>query len=210
MKPERVVSVHFPKAGGTSLSNQFVNLLGNNVAFDYGRGPLMPAGYELADFPSGKRMVHGHFRACRYASTDAYWITFLRQPVSNVISIYNFWQTLPEQGNPVHARFLRERPSLLDFAKFPGISALMSETYFGGFDMNRFNFIGFHETRQADIPRLGKELGLPLDASVHDNKTVGPAWDSHDDINNRTASRLQDLLYADVAFYDKLRSNRLG
>ena len=78
-------------------------------------------------------------------------MTFLREPVSNLISVYNFWQTHPEHGNPIHSRFIRERPSILDFAKFPGFADLMSGIYFGGFDMGRFDFVGLHETREADL-----------------------------------------------------------
>jgi hypothetical protein len=40
-------------------------------------------------------------------------MTFLRHPVDNLISIYFFWRALPEPGHALHARFLRERPSIL-------------------------------------------------------------------------------------------------
>jgi hypothetical protein len=45
---------------------------------------------------------------------------------------------------------------------YPGITGLMSGSYFGDFDMSRFNFIGFYENCEADIPRLARDLGLPL------------------------------------------------
>src|SRR5437763_579234 len=81
---------------------QFVALLKDDVLLDYNNRPLTPAGRHKARFPAGKRLVHGHFRASRYESVQAYWMTFLREPVSNLISVYNYWQSVPEHGNLVH------------------------------------------------------------------------------------------------------------
>ncbi len=88
MTPHRIISVHFPKAGGTSLHTQLAGLLHDDLVFDWTHDPLTPAGAEIGTFPVGKRIVHGHFRAQRYSGVDAYWMTFLRHPVDNLISIY--------------------------------------------------------------------------------------------------------------------------
>jgi hypothetical protein len=201
---ERIVSVHFPKAAGYSLRVQFIKLLGAKVALDYDHDPLTPAGMETADFPEGKTLVMGHFRARRYASTEAFWMTFLRHPVDNLISIYFFWKGLPV-SHGLHAQFLREQPTVLEFASYPGFKALMSETYFGGFDMNRFDFIGFYENRKSDIPRLAKALKLPLAASVYENRTSvsDERLEAESDCSLRRD--LTDLLAEDVAFYERLR-----
>ena len=205
MKPERVVSIHFPKAGGTSLISQFSSILGEQVALDYGHDPLTPEGQQVTSFPIEKRVVHGHFRPQRYASAEAFWMTFLRQPISNLISIYYFWKDLPESNNPVHIRFLREQPSIVEFAKYQGITNLMSESYFGGFDMGRFNFIGFHETRENDIHRLATELDIPLHPEIHVNKTPDSSSRRFIETDDRTLSMLRDILAADLAFYERLR-----
>jgi hypothetical protein len=206
MIPARVVSIHVPKSGGTSLYVQFAKLLGDEAALDCTRGPLTSAAYEVANFPAGKRLVHGHFRAQRYASTSAYWVTFLRQPVDNLFSIYFYLRTRPATDHPVHARFLHERPSILEFATYPGIDRLMSESYFGDFDMSRFDFIGFYENRDADIPRLAEDLGLPLVASVYENKTSQTIerLELEGDLSIRR--QLTDLLAADIAFYERWQS----
>ncbi len=204
--PKRIVAVHFPKAGGSSLQSQLLGLLGDSLALDYGHDPLTSAGLETAEFPVGKRGVYGHFSARRYASTDGYWMTFLRDPVDNLISIYYYWKSVTVPGHDLHGRFLREKPSILDFAKYAGVQRLMSETYFGGFDMGRFDFIGFHETRDRDIPRLAAALDLPLSAEVYVNKTE-PYTERHiveDDTSLRR--QLADLLADDVAFYERLRN----
>jgi hypothetical protein len=201
---KRIVSVHFPKAAGYSLRVQFMKLLGTKVAFDYDHDPLTPAGMETADFPEGKTLVMGHFRARRYASSDAFWMTFLRHPVDNLFSIYFFWKGLPV-SNGLHARFLREQPTILEFANYPAFKTLMSETYFGDFDMNRFDFIGFYETRKSDIPRLAKMLNLPLVASIHENRTSESDERLEAESDCALRRKLYDLLAEDVAFYERLR-----
>jgi SAM-dependent methyltransferase len=203
--PERIVSVHFPKAAGSSLYTQFSTLLGDELALEWTHDPLTPLGSEPGVFPSGKRIVHGHFRAQRYASVDAYWVTFLREPIDNLISIYFFWKSLAMPGHELHARFLEEQPSIADFALFPGIQRLSSETYFGGFDMNRFDFIGFHETRNDDIRRLGQAINLPLDASHYVNKTNSSSEKDEALMDAALRRRLGDLLSDDLKFYDRMR-----
>ena len=204
-QPRRTVSVHFPKAAGSSLKAQFEALLGDQVVLDYGHDPLVAGNRQAVAFPAGKRLVHGHFHPSRYESTEGYWLTFLRHPVDNLFSIYFFWIDLPEPGHGLHARFLCERPSVLEFAAYPGISTLMSETYFGDFDMRRFDCIGFHETRAADIGRLGADLGLPLAAETYENKTAETAERQDMKADPALRRRIADLLAADMAFYDRLR-----
>ncbi len=203
--PQRTVSVRFPKAAGSSLKSQFEALLGDQVLFDYGHDPLVAEDRQAVAFPAGKQVVHGHFHPSRYASTEGYWLTFLRHPVDNLFSIYFFWIDLPEPGHGVHARFLRERPSMLEFAAYPGISTLMSETYFGGFDMGRFDLVGFHETRAADLGRLRADLGLPLTDEIYENRTADTTERQEMKADRVLRRRIADLLAADMAFYDRLR-----
>jgi hypothetical protein len=203
---QRIVSVHFPKAGGSSLRAQLTMLLGDQVELDYGHDPLTSTGDQKAMFPAGKRVVHGHFRPHRYDSADAFRMTFLRYPVANLMSIYFFWKTFPEHGNPVHTQFLREQPDVFQFALYPALARLMSDTYFGGYDMARFDFIGFHESRAQDIHRLGLTLELPLRSEVHENPTLESLERRVLESGPAAIGRLRDLLAPDVAFYDRTRS----
>jgi hypothetical protein len=204
--PEKVVVVHFPKAGGASLLTQLMTLLPGEVELDYDHDPLIDPGSGEAPFPAGKRIVHGHFRPQRYAGARAFMATFLRDPVENLLSIYFFWRGLVYQGNPVHARFLSEKPDIFAFARYPEFEVLMSETYFGGFDMKRFDFIGFHERRRSDVARLGRELGLTLSGDVHENSTARSDERQQLGQNPAAIGRLRGLLDKDVRFYEKLRA----
>jgi glycosyltransferase involved in cell wall biosynthesis/predicted O-methyltransferase YrrM len=204
--PERLISVHVPKTAGSSLHSQMAILMGDLVALDVAHDPLTPAGLETAPFPERKRVLHGHFRASRYATTQAYWVTFLRHPIDNLISIYFYWRSIPKPAHELHGRFLHERPSVLELARYPGLQTFWSETYFGGFDMQRFDFIGFHELRDADLPRLGQQIGLPLVAEVHVNRSAHSDERTSLENNVSIRSRLADLLAEDIAFYERWRS----
>jgi hypothetical protein len=208
VKVERLISVHFPKAGGTSLLKQLTNEMPDQIALDYEHDPLTTSECDRGAFPADKRVVHGHFRPTRYETEAAYRLTFLREPVRNLISIFYFWLEMPEVGNPVHIRFLRERPDIIEFARYRCITGLMSHTYFGGFDMNQFDFIGFHESRDRDIVRLGEKLGILLRPDVHENISPAPDLRQALEANHRAMNQLREILRDDVEFYEKLRSSR--
>src|SRR5437588_8173170 len=102
-----VVSIHVPKAGGTSLVRSIIAAYGPTaVRLDYEDDPsdpccsfnLDPDGCcertRLVPFDPTVRVVHGHLPAAKYAHLpDALRITFLRDPITNLISIHRFWQT---------------------------------------------------------------------------------------------------------------------
>lgn len=205
----KIISVHFPKAGGTSLRIQFERILGTSVLLDYDHDPLGPHSAQMVDeLPSSTRMVHGHFRAARYEQiSDAFRFTFLRDPVGNLLSIYYFWQTWPESGNFWHSKFLLERPTIEAFAQYAPLQHLMSESYFGGYDMSRFDFVGFYETRSIDIAKLSMKIGLPLDATIHVNRTNNNS-ETRADIENdpKIIGRLSSLLANDVRFFERQRA----
>ena len=207
----RLISIHLPKSGGTSVRGSLERQFGDRALFDYGRGPLGPD-RDLVEpgLPPGIDLVHGHFRPGRYdAVQSAFRFTFLRQPVDLLLSFYFFWRTMPDQGQALHRRFLDEQPTLEAFATWGPIQKLSSDTFFGGYDMERFDFIGFHETRASDMMRLNDITGLQLEPGRHDNAT------QHGDEERATVrsdvrrmAALTDLVVDDVRFYDAQRARR--
>jgi hypothetical protein len=204
-----LVSIHFPKAAGSSLRGALARHFGDGLTLDYEHDPVNPDHLLSAPpaLPDHTRAVHGHFRADRYAAyRRACHVTFLREPVANLISIYYFWRKFPPAGSPTHDRFLDERPTVLDFARFYWpVRRLMSVSYFGGFDVNSLDFVGFHETRARDLARLSKMLNIDLPAETYENRTP------HDDErtaladDGRTLAALRSLLADDVCFYERAR-----
>jgi hypothetical protein len=206
MNPARVVSVHFPKAAGSSLHFQLSKLLGDKVALDYTHDPLTSAGKETAEFPSGKRFVHGHFRAQTIRIHRRILDDFLaspgRQSNLDLFFLESFTGTGPRASRAISPRPTLD-PEVCDVSRHK--LSLMAETYFGNFDMSRFDFIGFYENRDADVPRLAKVLGLPLEAGLHENRTAETVERLELEADISIRRQLNDLLAADVAFYERLR-----
>ena len=201
-----IISVHFPKAGGTSLAGSLRVHFGEDLALDYDHDPVH-ANYPLNEPPHlapNIRVVQGHIRGDRYAG-PAFRMTFLREPVSNLISIYFFWRAYPESAGQLHRRFLAERPAILAFAQYPAIQTLMSETYFGNVDLDRFDFIGFHERRCDDLRRLSGMLGIELDGDLHLNRTTKAIAEGQAILSNASlVAALRNHLSKDVALYERL------
>lgn len=206
-----IISVHLPKSGGTSVRGSLSRQFGDRAFFDYGRGPLGPD-RDLVEpgLPEGIELVHGHFRPARYDSVQpAFRFTFLRQPVDLLLSFYFFWRTMPHEGQALHRRFLDEQPTIEEFATWPPIRGLSSDTFFGGYDMERFDFIGFHETRGPDMARLNAIAGLELEPDRHDNPTAsGDEERAAIRADSRRMAGLADRLVEDVRFYEAQRARR--
>ena len=205
----RIISIHFPKAAGTSLRKQLKSHFRSSFLY-YNNDPLTASGFETVDdLPKGVKAVHGHFRAARYdAVSNAFRFTFLRDPVENLISIYFYWLTLRPFGHPWHDKFVSEKPSILDFGKYGPFRCLMSETYFGNYDMSRLDFIGFYETRARDLPRLGELIGVNLNVEYHTNRTRNTEAQAALKLDESKKDALRTLLAEDVRFYEHQRSVR--
>ncbi len=208
MHPDRIVCVHFPKAAGTSLSWQFGQILGTKLCLDYAHDPLIVKDYNSVDFPAGKIMVFGHFHPACYDRANAFRMTFLRHPLDNLISIYSFWKKMPEHGNFIHRRFLEEQPSLLAFSQHASLRCLMSEVYFGGYDMNRFDFIGFYENRVVDLAKLSEKIGVNISPDIRYNSTRYDDEDESRRHDQDLRKKLTDVLSQDIRFYETLYSSR--
>lgn len=194
----------------------------DHVLMDYVDPPANPSAEFLIDpvgwsarrptaLPEHIRVVHGHFRPQKYdLIKDVFRMTILRHPIDNIISIYFYWRAIPPQPNAVHQYFLKRKLSILELAKLPIMQNLYTDTYFGGWDMRGLDFIGCHENRIECISKLGKILGIRLDATLHLNKTSPHEIDTdRERIMNdkKTLVTLQKLLASDIAFYEKWVQN---
>ena len=203
-----LVYIHFPKAAGTSLINDLRSHYGDALLADYTHLPPLDWSHDPAYVPDGVRAVCGHFHADRYVSYGSRLrFTFLREPVDNLISIYYFWRTFPPSGFPAHERFLRDQPSIFEFATYPEMRLLASDAYFGGVDLTSLDFVGFYEQRATDMIKLSAILGIPLRPDVHLNRTSTAFDDERNELksDSRAMARLREMLFEDVAFYERAR-----
>jgi hypothetical protein len=219
-----LISVHFPKAAGSSVRQSLTTAYGNDAVFlDYTDDPADPGSCYSLDpdgcrrvtrqrgFASGVRVVHGHFHPSKYQFiNDAKRVTFLRHPVDNLISIYYFWKTCNE-GHCLYNYFRDNQLSLLELAGIPAIRYLFTKTYFGGVDMNIFDFIGFMKNYTEDLQTLSRLLCVPL---IETKENVNKHLDYEEAVgaikaDTRLMAKLHDCLLEDVKFYEELRLRKV-
>lgn len=162
-----LISVHIPKTAGTSFSNILSQVYGEKLYLDYDK--TYSAIYA---FPE-KTVIHGHFGADKYVPLfpNAPLITWMREPVAKVVSLYYFWKSIPLTNDDNHKAMLENNLSLLEVAALPGVrnnAALHIQTR----KLEDFSFIGLYEYFNEDIVRLSKLLNWekPL-RPEHENKT---------------------------------------
>jgi hypothetical protein len=100
-------------------------------------------------------------------------------------------------------RYFKERAlSVQRFAMLPTIRFLYSTTYFGGFDMSRFDFIGDYCDYTRELQRLGVQLGVEFDLSLKVNITPGTVSDDPRSDASEIAA-LTEILAEDIKFYEQ-------
>lgn len=212
-----LISVHFPKASGSSFRVALEAAFGQPAVLgSYDCDPLDPANPMWIDRERFLRhrprdlksfaAVHGHLPIVKYELLpSAYRVVLLREPVDNLISIYYYWKHLISNGHRAHALFefvKDQRLSLLEVAEMPSMRRLMSSSYFGGYDMGRFDVIGIHDNRTAFVEAVSKLIGVPLSAHIRENVT--PPSEERDNIlaDAKVMAKLRDLLQDDIRFYE--------
>ncbi len=152
-------------------------------------------------------VVHGHMPIIKYdLLPTAFRIVMLREPIENLVSIYYYWKGLFASEFASHAVFefvKNERLSLLEMAQIPSMRRLMSSTYFGGYDMGRFDVIGSYDERTTFIDAVSNLIGVPLSADIRDNIT--PPSEERENVlaDGKVIAKLRDLLQDDIRFFEK-------
>jgi hypothetical protein len=212
-----LISVHVPKAGGSSIGRAFAKAFGESLLLTDNDDPADPTNprwihpeWYLARRPRSiapYRVVHGHFPAFKYdLLPEALRVALLRDPVENLISIYYYWKHLCEtayQGHAIFHLFKSQRLTLLETAAIPALRALMSHTYFGGFDMNRLDVIGDYAKRREYLAAVSERVGLHIDPHLTENVTPFSPERQEVLADRRMMAALHDLLLDDVRLYER-------
>ena len=213
-----LISVHFPKAGGAALRRVFTEAIGESrLLADYGDDPADPASprwihpdWYMAHRPTSITpfvAVHGHFPIVKYDLIgDGLRVVLLREPVENVISIYYFWKHLaaqPFEAHGVFSFFKTQGLTLLETAAIPALRRLMSQTYFGDYDMSRFDIIGDFAKRDEYLAAVARRLNVKLGSDIVENVTPHSRERQEVLADRRIMNRLRDLLLDDVRFYER-------
>jgi hypothetical protein len=211
----KLISVHIPKTGGASLGQQLHKLYKDRIQLLYEAVPVIDP---KEDLPPGIDAVHGHIWPHNYDQiSNAFRVVFLRHPVDLAISRYfdkksqywppwtsrERWTSILRRSPPHPDNWGRTPPDILTFTRQSPSQTQLIDHY----DMARFDFIGFYETRKADMIRLGAVTGLQFDETLHVNKTRH-WWKERQEVlaDARKMALLADILGPQICIYEALKS----
>jgi hypothetical protein len=211
-----IISVHTPKVAGSTFLQHLRATFGEaSLLLDYGDDPADISSRWSIDPESARtdpittiapyRVVHGHFHPAKYNALDeAFRLTFLRHPIDNVMSIFRFWSVNPPGtwDSPLFRYFKENNLSVQRLAMLPAIRFLYSQTYFGGFDMSRFDFVGDYRDYTQELRRLGDRVGIEFDLTLRLNITPEIQDNNLQEALLDTGT-LSDILAEDISFYER-------
>lgn len=145
-----MVSVHVPKAGGSSFQLALHQFFGNRLWLDHG----VPA-----DPPRPTACVHGHAPARHRLEQypDAPLVGWVRDPVERVLSQWRYWRRHPDPAHPVCRRLHDDDLGPVELAELlPDVQTSML-----GYDLGRYDFVGVVERSELSMTALRGLLGAP-------------------------------------------------
>mgnify|MGYP001074546860 CR=1 FL=1 len=167
-----IISLHTPKAGGTSFKMLLENHYKKGFKSDYIDIPInKPLKDRLEDIDLFKskmtfikrrifkyrfKCVHGHFLISKYSAfidnKDVKYITWLRDPLERLISHYYYWQRAynSETSAPLHLKVIEEGWTLEEFCLSKEMQNMYSQ-FLLDFPIERFDFIGIMEYFDDDV-----------------------------------------------------------
>jgi len=225
MKNKLLISLHLPKTAGNSFLKTLGSQFGENLMQDYSDMSVIQqylAGnvdaHEICKYQEIKsdwfnyQCVHGHFMPVKYSAfQDKYpmmFITWLRDPVSRLISHYHFFKRSydPTTAGPLFQKIIKENWSLARFCFSEEYKNLYSK-YLWNFSYESFDFVGLTEFYEDDLRYFSKRfLKTELDAyklnCAVDNKV------SCYEIDTGLRQEVEDYHSKDMALYMRALKDR--
>ncbi|MFM7423408.1 MAG: sulfotransferase family 2 domain-containing protein [Elainella sp.] len=152
-----LISIHIAKTAGSAFRAVLAQVYGcEQLLLDYPPEEYLPP----QPLPKQIRAIHGHVLANKYSDyfPTAKRITWLRHPISRLISDYFFSKVAHDPNNPVHLKLAEENLGLLEFAEQKDIRNMQSYQL-AGMELEEFDFVGLQEFYQEDLQDLRQQMG---------------------------------------------------
>jgi hypothetical protein len=226
---DKIIFVHQGKTGGASLVKSFRNIFGDeNVYRDIDKKTIREKHKWVAYLQerlekhrrykelSRYRVIHGHFNPEKYrkAFPDALHLTFYRNPVQQLVSLYYFWQRTPGYGaiHPNRQILLDNKLSLIEFAELTNPKRTKKSNSL--YSVQKFDFVGITEAYESSIELLNKlflhDCGLNIKEETHNTnpgKGVGKKYELDASIYRILCELLQPKLDLYSKAVDVFRDN---
>lgn len=218
-----IISVHTPKTAGTSFKAFLETTFGDKLLMDYdislaGMSPqqeqkeitkisntfnwIKRVQYKLKKI----ECIHGHFHPYKYRKfkkeKKVKFITWLRDPIERLISIYFYWKRFPKEGlyNPYKKKLLEEN---WDIEKF---CFTINERYylnFWNFPIENFDFIGITEFFEEDLVYFNNSIlkNNPIENIPKFNYNPDKPNSYYSHLTNKAIDDLKILLKEDYQLY---------
>ena len=176
MTNHMLISVHMPKAAGTSCLYLFEEIYGGKLLKDYDdkilhrskilkrKDALLSLLKNRLNFSRYSKIdcIHGHFMPLKYRfifPKRTFFITWLRHPVQRLISHYYYWmrETSFSEDESLRRKVVHEKWSLERFCLSEELRDIYSR-FLWGFPLRRFNFVGITEFFEEDMRSFSKEM----------------------------------------------------
>jgi hypothetical protein len=201
----KMIFVHVPKTGGTTMKHILKNIYGQGFRSDKTEYSNMrqvlrgdkkkPSPYNYKKGFDKFSCVIGHFPLSKYEwlKNDRLFVTWLRDPIERMISMFT---KRKEMG------FMRGMPDFMDIDIFE-YSRRMPRSYEIYLDrpLDMLDFIGFTETYNKSLKEMESMLGKKAGRFKRQNVTT---WDKliySDD----EKEQLREILKSDYNIYNKAR-----
>jgi hypothetical protein len=228
-----IISMHSPKAGGSSFRNLLKKEFGLFFREDYGDLPIIKSLENRSrDAEAHRRRVrlykwrllqltnvqciHGHFLPYKYLDLvdkpKVHFVTWLRDPLERMASHYYYWQRTykGKKSHHLHQQVMEEKWTLEDFCLSSRFRNIYSQ-YLYQFPIEHFDFIGITEFFDEDLAYFSKkflnkrEIEAPT-SNTNPNKGNKPYISDPDLI-----SKIKEFHSEDYAIYEyglQHRANR--
>lgn len=211
-----IISVHIRKCAGTTFRISLQNYFRTRLLLDYGdeigstwpnskmkrEASLLAAKNNADNILNRHDIIHGHFYRDKYdfLETDKRYITFLRDPVSRVLSNYFYLKRNLERKNKDALIVNKLGFSLEEFMQHPNNRNLQSQ-YLRSTSLNDFEFVGIVEEYAQSLERLNFKLGINLELGASENVNEKSSLDY--DVSTSLISKIKNCNLIDLRLYDE-------